>query len=79
MLKERPLHITCYVSFVQFLELHGDRHGYDDPAIVCGLGRMNDKTYMFIAHQKGRNTKESIHRNFGMPTPHGYVFRKVYF
>ncbi|KAI8560645.1 hypothetical protein RHMOL_Rhmol04G0274000 [Rhododendron molle] len=55
-----------------FLELHGDRHGYDDPSIVCGLGRMDDKTYMFIAHQKGRNTKESIHRNFGMPTPHGY-------
>ncbi|KAE9455562.1 hypothetical protein C3L33_12533, partial [Rhododendron williamsianum] len=55
-----------------FLELHGDRHGYDDPSIVCGPGRMDDKTYMFIAHQKGRNTKESIHRNFGMPTPHGY-------
>ncbi|KAH7844857.1 hypothetical protein Vadar_032395 [Vaccinium darrowii] len=55
-----------------FLELHGDRHGYDDPAIVTGLGIMNDRTYMFIAHQKGRNTKESIHRNFGMPTPHGY-------
>ncbi|XP_020592799.1 LOW QUALITY PROTEIN: acetyl-coenzyme A carboxylase carboxyl transferase subunit alpha, chloroplastic-like [Phalaenopsis equestris] len=56
----------------KWVELHGDRAGYDDPAIVTGLGSIDGKTYMFIGHQKGRNTKENIHRNFGMPTPHGY-------
>lgn len=56
----------------KFMELHGDREGYDDPAIVTGLGSIDGRTYMFIGHQKGRNTKESIKRNFGMPTPHGY-------
>ncbi|XP_039684098.1 acetyl-coenzyme A carboxylase carboxyl transferase subunit alpha, chloroplastic isoform X2 [Medicago truncatula] len=56
----------------KFMELHGDRNGYDDPAIVTGLGSIDGRTYMFIGHQKGRNTKESINRNFGMPTPHGY-------
>lgn len=55
------------------MELHGDRAGYDDPAIVTGLGSIDEKTYMFIGHQKGRNTKENIARNFAMPTPHGYV------
>lgn len=55
------------------MELHGDRAGYDDPAIVTGLGSMDGKSYMFIGHQKGRNTKENIARNFAMPTPHGYV------
>ncbi|CAN1134996.1 Acetyl-coenzyme A carboxylase carboxyl transferase subunit alpha, chloroplastic [Linum perenne] len=56
----------------KFVELHGDRAGYDDPAIVTGIGTIDGKRYMFIGHQKGRNTKESIKRNFGMPTPHGY-------
>lgn len=56
------------------MELHGDRAGYDDPAIVTGSGSMDGKTYMFIGHQKGRNTKENIARNFAMPTPHGYFF-----
>ncbi|RZB52772.1 Acetyl-coenzyme A carboxylase carboxyl transferase subunit alpha, chloroplastic isoform B [Glycine soja] len=55
-----------------FVELHGDRAGYDDPAIVTGLGTIDGRSYMFIGHQKGRNTKENIQRNFGMPTPHGY-------
>lgn len=55
------------------MELHGDRAGYDDPAIVTGIGCMEGKTYMFIGHQKGRNTNENIFRNFAMPTPHGYV------
>ncbi|CAA0832861.1 Acetyl-coenzyme A carboxylase carboxyl transferase subunit alpha- chloroplastic [Striga hermonthica] len=55
-----------------FVELHGDRAGYDDPAIVTGIGSINGKGYMFMGHQKGRNTKENIKRNFGMPTPHGY-------
>lgn len=58
---------------LQFVELHGDRAGYDDPAIVTGLGTINGRSYMFMGHQKGRNTKENIQRNFGMPTPHGYV------
>ncbi|KAF8380274.1 hypothetical protein HHK36_027757 [Tetracentron sinense] len=56
----------------KWVELHGDRAGYDDPAIVTGIGYIDGKSYMFIGHQKGRNTKENIERNFGMPTPHGY-------
>lgn len=56
------------------MELHGDREGYDDPAIVTGIGTIDGRRYMFIGHQKGRNTKENIQRNFGMPTPHGYVY-----
>ncbi|XP_061339627.1 acetyl-coenzyme A carboxylase carboxyl transferase subunit alpha, chloroplastic [Gastrolobium bilobum] len=56
----------------KFMELHGDRAGYDDPAIVTGIGTIDGRRYMFIGHQKGRNTKENIQRNFGMPTPHGY-------
>lgn len=56
------------------MELHGDRGGYDDPAIVTGLGTIDGRRYMFMGHQKGRNTKENIQRNFGMPTPHGYVW-----
>ncbi|KAE9618134.1 hypothetical protein Lal_00041943 [Lupinus albus] len=56
----------------KFMELHGDREGYDDPAIVTGIGTIDGRRYMFIGQQKGRNTKENIQRNFGMPTPHGY-------
>ncbi|XP_057512226.1 acetyl-coenzyme A carboxylase carboxyl transferase subunit alpha, chloroplastic-like [Actinidia eriantha] len=65
----------------KFVELHGDRCGYDDPAIVAGLGSINGRSYMFIGHQKGRNTKENIQRNFGMPTPHGYrkALRMMYY
>ncbi|XP_010528760.1 PREDICTED: acetyl-coenzyme A carboxylase carboxyl transferase subunit alpha, chloroplastic-like [Tarenaya hassleriana] len=65
----------------KFVELHGDRAGYDDPAIVTGIGTIDGKRYMFIGHQKGRNTKENIERNFGMPTPHGYrkALRMMYY
>ncbi|KAF5737218.1 acetyl-coenzyme A carboxylase carboxyl transferase [Tripterygium wilfordii] len=65
----------------KFVELHGDRAGYDDPAIVTGLGTIGDRRMMFIGHQKGRNTKENIQRNFGMPTPHGYrkALRMMYY
>ncbi|XP_022147446.1 acetyl-coenzyme A carboxylase carboxyl transferase subunit alpha, chloroplastic-like [Momordica charantia] len=56
----------------KWVELHGDRAGYDDPAIVTGIGSIEGKSYMCIGHQKGRNTKENILRNFAMPTPHGY-------
>ncbi|KAJ6808981.1 acetyl-coenzyme A carboxylase carboxyl transferase subunit alpha, chloroplastic [Iris pallida] len=65
----------------KFVELHGDRAGYDDPAIVTGVGSIEGRSYMFIGHQKGRNTKENIQRNFGMPTPHGYrkALRMMYY
>ncbi|KAH6789486.1 acetyl Co-enzyme a carboxylase carboxyltransferase alpha subunit [Perilla frutescens var. frutescens] len=56
----------------KWVELHGDRAGYDDPAIVTGIGSIEGRSYMFIGQQKGRNTKENIMRNFAMPTPHGY-------
>jgi acetyl-CoA carboxylase carboxyl transferase subunit alpha len=58
--------------FTDFEELHGDRHFGDDPAIVGGLARFNGQPVMVIGHQKGRDTKEKIHRNFGMPRPEGY-------
>jgi len=55
-----------------FVELHGDRNFADDPAIVGGFMSIDDKRVMVIGQQKGRNTKENIHRNFGMPNPEGY-------
>jgi acetyl-CoA carboxylase carboxyl transferase subunit alpha len=58
--------------FTGFEELHGDRAYADDPAIVGGLARFNDQPVMVIGHQKGRDTKEKIYRNFGMPRPEGY-------
>jgi acetyl-CoA carboxylase carboxyl transferase subunit alpha len=53
-------------------ELHGDRGFRDDPSIVGGLARLDGRAVMLVGHQKGRNTKENIHRNFGMPHPEGY-------
>lgn len=58
--------------FTDFEELHGDRHFSDDKAIVGGLARFNGQSCMVIGHQKGRDTKEKIARNFGMPRPEGY-------
>lgn len=58
--------------FTDFVELHGDRSFADDHAIVGGLARFNGQSVMVIGHQKGRDTKEKIHRNFGMPRPEGY-------
>ena len=55
-----------------FQELHGDRHFADDAAIVGGLARFNGQSVVVIGHQKGRDTKEKIYRNFGMPRPEGY-------
>lgn len=55
-----------------FQELHGDRHFADDYAIVGGLARFNGQSVVVIGHQKGRDTKEKIRRNFGMPRPEGY-------
>lgn len=58
--------------FTDFEELHGDRNYADDHAIVGGLARFNGMSCMVIGHQKGRDTKEKIYRNFGMPRPEGY-------
>jgi acetyl-CoA carboxylase carboxyltransferase subunit alpha len=58
--------------FSDFEELHGDRAFGDDHAIVGGIARFNNQSVMVIGHQKGRDTKEKIYRNFGMPRPEGY-------
>jgi acetyl-CoA carboxylase carboxyl transferase subunit alpha len=55
-----------------FQELHGDRMYADDPAIIGGIGRLDGRAVMFIGHQKGRDTKERVRRNYGMPRPEGY-------
>ena len=55
-----------------FEELHGDRGVADDPAIVCGIGRMEGIPVAIIGHQKGRDTNDRIYRNYGMPKPEGY-------
>jgi len=55
-----------------FVELHGDRGFADDPAIVAGFGFLGDRAVAIVGHQKGRDTKEKIRRNFGMPRPEGY-------
>ncbi|XVF73230.1 hypothetical protein PTKIN_Ptkin12aG0184800 [Pterospermum kingtungense] len=69
----RPTTLDHILNITEkWVELHGDRAGYDDPAIVTGIGTIDGKSYMFIGQQKGRNTKENIFRNFAMPTPHGY-------
>ncbi|MFL2607735.1 MAG: acetyl-CoA carboxylase carboxyltransferase subunit alpha [Flavobacteriaceae bacterium] len=55
-----------------FLELHGDRNYKDDKAMIGGLGKIKDQTFMFIGQQKGHNTKDRQYRNFGMANPEGY-------
>ncbi|MBP7580618.1 acetyl-CoA carboxylase carboxyltransferase subunit alpha [Vogesella sp. XCS3] len=70
---QRPYTLDYINSlFTDFQELHGDRSYADDPAIVGGLARFNDQPVMVIGHQKGRDTKDKIYRNFGMPRPEGY-------
>ncbi|AQR65211.1 acetyl-CoA carboxylase carboxyltransferase subunit alpha [Aquaspirillum sp. LM1] len=70
---QRPYTLDYLKSiFTDFQELHGDRSYADDPAIVGGLARFNGQSVMVIGHQKGRDTKEKIYRNFGMPRPEGY-------
>jgi acetyl-CoA carboxylase carboxyl transferase subunit alpha len=63
-----------YIShiFTEFDELHGDRHFSDDAAIVGGVARLDDQPVMVIGHQKGREVREKVRRNFGMPRPEGY-------
>ncbi|MDH4134234.1 MAG: acetyl-CoA carboxylase carboxyl transferase subunit alpha, partial [Gammaproteobacteria bacterium] len=58
--------------FTEFEELHGDRAFADDPAIVSGIARLEGRPVMVIGHQKGRDTREKLKRNFGMPRPEGY-------
>ena len=58
--------------FADFEELHGDRAYADDSAIITGLARFEGRSVVVIGHQKGRNTKENLERNFGMPRPEGY-------
>ncbi len=70
---QRP-YILDYIQriFEDFQELHGDRAYADDHAIVGGVARLEGRSVMLIGHQKGRDTKEKLHRNFGMPRPEGY-------
>ena len=58
--------------FSDFDELHGDRHYADDAALICGVARLNDQPVVVIGHEKGREVKEKMRRNFGMPKPEGY-------
>jgi acetyl-CoA carboxylase carboxyl transferase subunit alpha len=60
------------LAFTDFIELHGDRAFREDPAIVGGWARLDGETVMVIGHQRGRDTKENLRRNFGMPHPEGY-------
>ncbi|WP_022964026.1 acetyl-CoA carboxylase carboxyl transferase subunit alpha [Halopseudomonas pelagia] len=70
---QRPYTLD-YIShiFTDFEELHGDRHFSDDAAIVGGIARLDGRPVMIIGHQKGRDVKEKVRRNFGMPKPEGY-------
>lgn len=70
---QRP-YMLDYIKriFADFDELHGDRAFADDPAIVGGVTRLDDQPVMVIGHQKGREVKEKVRRNFGMPKPEGY-------
>ncbi|MFO7763089.1 MAG: acetyl-CoA carboxylase carboxyltransferase subunit alpha [Wenzhouxiangellaceae bacterium] len=70
---ERPYTLDYIpLLFDRFEELHGDRHFGDDHAIVGGPAALEGRAVMVIGHQKGRDTKQKIHRNFGMPRPEGY-------
>jgi acetyl-CoA carboxylase carboxyl transferase subunit alpha len=70
---QRPYTLDYIAAlFTDFEEIHGDRSFADDPSIVGGLARFNGQSVMVIGHQKGRDTKEKILRNFGMPRPEGY-------
>ncbi len=70
---QRPYTLD-YVQFLftDFMELHGDRRFADDPAIVCGMASFEGRSVMVLGHQKGRDTKQKLFRNFGMPKPEGY-------
>ena len=70
---QRPYTLDYVAAmFTEFEELHGDRSFADDPAIVGGIARLEGRPVMIIGHQKGRDTREKVRRNFGMPRPEGY-------
>ena len=70
---KRPHMLNYIASMVEdFVEIHGDRKFSDDAAIVCGFGRFRGRHVMLVGHEKGRDTKEKIRRNFGMARPEGY-------
>ncbi len=60
------------MMMTDFIEIHGDRHFADDMAIVCGFAKIDGENIMIIGHQKGKDTKENLERNFGSPHPEGY-------
>ncbi len=73
----RHPHRPSTLDFIQmfcddWVELHGDRRGSDDQALIGGIGRIGQRSVLLIGHQKGRDTKENVARNFGMATPGGY-------
>ena len=70
---ERPTTLD-YIPFLldNWIELHGDRGGADDPALVGGIGQLNHIPVVFVGHQRGKDTKDNVARNFGMPSPGGY-------
>ena len=70
---ERPFSLD-YINRIteEFIELHGDRAYADDKAIIAGIGKINERSVLFIGQQKGRNTKDNLYRNFGMMRPEGY-------
>lgn len=69
---ERPVSLDYLRELAAFDELHGDRHFRDDPAIIGGFGKLQERRIMVICQQRGRDTKENLKRNFGMVTPEGY-------
>jgi len=70
---DRPYSLD-YITHLSpdFIELHGDRHYMDDPAVITGLGHIDGHKIAWVGQQKGRNTKENLYRNFGMMRPEGY-------
>jgi acetyl-CoA carboxylase carboxyl transferase subunit alpha len=68
----RPTSLDYISRFDRFDELHGDRHYRDDPSIVGGFGLLRSRAVMVIGQQRGRDTRENLRRNFGMPAPEGY-------
>ena len=70
---KRP-HTLDYIErlITDFQEIHGDRLFADDPAVVCGMGFFESRPVVLVGEQKGRDTKQKLHRNFGMPKPEGY-------
>src|SRR5580700_11659201 len=70
---KRP-HTLDYVERIltDFREIHGDRLFGDDPAIVCGMGRLDGRHVVLVGEQKGRDTRQRLYRNFGMAKPEGY-------